>query len=258
MTTAKTSLLAIAASALLLSGSVWAQPTTEEEDNETAGALPGDATTEEYETPYEPAPPPPEETAPVADESAAPAPVAPALDSGAEHHPTVFTIGIGFGYTLPADIDQPNTTSVRFRLASGLTFEPTLILSTSQSTDDNGTDETKDALNTVGLMSTVRYPLISRGPFDFIIGGGAGLQFTTQDPDGSDNNSSFSTIFLTWGIAIDYWLSHNWSFSMSAFNPLISYSSSEQEFGTNTATQSETSIGAVFDPTIFAMLHMFY
>jgi hypothetical protein len=238
----------------------WAQPYTEEDEEDPLAANPTGTAPDETDTtvPEEPAPPAPvAEPAPV-EEPPAPAPVAPALETPAADHPVGFTIGIGFGYIMPATLDQPDAASVRFRLASGLTFEPRVMLQTTQQKDDDGTNETKDAYNTVALVTTVRYPLITRGSFDFILGGGAGMQFSTSDPDGSDNNTSMSSFFLTWGIAIDYWLSQNWSFSLSAFNPLISYSSTEQEFGPDTQTQSDTAIGAVFDPTIFGMLHLFY
>lgn len=260
MTTLKNSLFALAASALLLTGTASAQPVSDEDDTsgavdeEVPSGLEGETPPDEPAATPEPAPPVPvvEEPPP------APAPAPPVLAESSSDRPEGFTIGLGFGYVLPADIDQPNTVSVRFRLANGIVFEPRMVLETQQSTDDNGTDETKDAMNTVSLATTMRYPLIQRGPFDFIFAGGLGLGFSSQDPDGADNNSSYTSISLTWGIAIDYWLSQHWCFSLSAYNPFISYTSQEQELGTMSATQSQTEIGAIFDPTIVALLHLFY
>ena len=252
----------IALAVCVCAGQAWAQPVDEEDDFHTP--VDEEAPADFDDEPDAPQPPVEERRAPTSAPTREPAaaneaPTAPSLPESGGYRPIDFTIGLGFGYALPADIDRPNAAAVRFRLASGLTFEPRVILETQQQTTDNSVDETTDALNTIGLAAMVRYPLIQRGPFDFIVTGGAGLQFSMQDPDGDDNNSGYTSLGLTWGIAIDYWLSQHWCFSLTAINPLATYTSTTQEVGPDTETSdSHVSVGAIFDPNVVALMHLFY
>jgi hypothetical protein len=258
MTMARTGHL-ISAVILFWANSAWAQqPPYEEEypdaakDEETPSGLASEERSVEAEsvaTPTNPA---------VTDEGPPPTtPPAPVVESAGR--PVGFTVGIGAGYALPADIDQPNTAGVRFRLGGGLTFEPRVELETSQQKYEVGTSDAKDAVNTVSLITMVRVPFRSRGPFDFIFIGGALLEYVSQDPDGGDNNETDTEVALTWGLAIDYWLSSHWAFSFSAYNPLVSYVRNKQEIpGGSTQKSSTTSFGAIFDPTVVGMIHLFY
>lgn len=90
----------------------------------------------------QPAPPPPVVLGP---------PVAP--------RPSGLAIGIGVGYTFPTSLQTPNVTSVRLRLASGLTIEPTVVFAATSIHMPVGSN-TQGELT---LGSLVRYPLRARG-----------------------------------------------------------------------------------------------
>src|ERR1041385_1864344 len=95
-------------------------------------------------------PPPPTPTpAPPPDPTPPPPTTVPVMpdNHGDMHHemmagearPDAFAIGIGFGYVFPTSLETPNITGVRFRLPTGLTFEPRVIFGTSSTTSDDGT-----------------------------------------------------------------------------------------------------------------------
>jgi hypothetical protein len=211
----------------------------------------------------EPVPPPP----PVAEPTPQPPPQAdpppadvapPAEEEDALERPEGFTVGIGLGFDLPNDLTVPNTTSVRFRLRSGLTLEPFVVFNVSgTSFDFEDGDSTSDSASEVGLGTNLRIPAVSRGPVDFIVLGGARFDFTNSNPDGSDNDSSSLTSALVWGLGLEYWLGRHGVVSFTATNPLVSYTSSTEEQFDGEVTQSSWSAGAIFRPEIILMAHMF-
>ncbi len=187
-------------------------------------------------------------------------PATAAAEPTSATRPDQFTIGIGAGWSLPADITNVDTLSVRFRFPCGLTLEPRLRATTSNTTIDVGGVDTKSSSSTVSLTSSVRWPLVRRGRADLILHGGAGFTYSKVD-DWADHDTARNTTFgLDWGLAIDYWLSSNWSLSVTATNPLLSLSraSQEQPPPDDDTETSTTSFGATFDPTVVVMLHLFY
>jgi hypothetical protein len=217
------------------------------------------------ETPVE-SMPPPEETPP--------AETPPPDDPGDPPDMVVATstipgkaIGIGTGWVLPADVTIPNAASVRFRLASGLTVEALLEVSWEGTTVDNEPDigpGTTDGSGTlVGQVSAlVRKPLATRGRFQFVGVAGAGLGYTsnTDDPDGDDNSTTDTTMsaFAIWGFGIDWFFRSGWSFSLTAANPLLSFVQFHDDGLFNDQTITSFQIGAIYDPTIQAMFHLYY
>lgn len=212
----------------------------------------------------EPAPPPPPPETPA---SPQPAPrVAPERRRVAvteettlgPERPVGFTVGIGLGYDLPSDLSLPNTTTVRFRLRSGLTFEPFLVLQVSGSSFDfEAGDDTSEHASHVGLGTNARIPVVGHGPIDFLIVAGARVDFTSADPDGADNDSSTVATSLLWGLGLEYWIGRQGALSITALNPLVSYSSTTEAQFDGDVTQSTWSAGAIFQPEVLLLAHLF-
>ncbi len=173
--------------------------------------------------------------------------------------PTGRTLGLGAGYAIPADLSTPNLLSARFRLASGLTFEPGVVLNQVSQTEDDGGLETTDRTSEVELGTAVRYPLRSRGRVDFSLIGAASLSRLEVDPAGSDNSQVTTRLSVSWGLGLDYWLAPHWGLSMTATNPLVTTSSVSLASGPGVpeSTSSSTAIGAIFKPRLAIMVHLY-
>lgn len=206
----------------------------------------------------QPGSPPPAPREPPAAPAADPAPPVtatrrdePRADSG---RPTELAFGIGLGYALPTSLQTPNTTSVRVRLASGLTFEPQLAVATS--TDDTATTSTQQTELTLG--SLVRYPLRIHSKVDLEAVGNASVSNRVFDPSGDSNNRTITTLGLGYGVAIGYWFTAHWNLSLTASNPLLAFSRTRQETGAGVEmTTKTTTIGLVFDPQVALMIHLY-
>jgi opacity protein-like surface antigen len=233
---------------LSLSTAAGAQPVTPAPDPATPPADPEPAAVE----PVAPAPEPSEPAAPPPDP-----PDASVDSSDSPNRPEGMSVGIGVGYSVPAQILEPNLASVRFRFASGLTIEPTVVLATSRSTTEVGPAETETEASEGTFATNLRLPLAGRGKIDLVLIGSAGLTYQKQAPDGPDNDTTTSTFALGWGLGLDYWPKQSWCLSATAMNPLLSYSRSRQEMVPQDQKQTNLSFGAIFDPSIFVMLHMF-
>jgi len=236
------------------------QPPVDDPDGENPLGTP-EGTTEPVV--YQPDPDPTPTPAPVVEEADPDDGVPDAVieDSGSDGsglRPDGWGFGIGIGYTFPADLDRINTTSVRFRFPSGFTIEPIAELSTdSDTTDFMGVDSDQTEFD-FKLAALARFPILSSGKLDFNIIAGAGVTYSTDNPDGSDNDSRRFQISGIWGIAIDYWISQNWAFSLNAANPVFSVILDNQEQGVGDLETTNIELGAVFDPVVFAMLHLFF
>jgi len=189
----------------------------------------------------EPAPPPP---------AAAPGPA----DTD---RPTDLSIAIGIGYSFPTSLQTPNTTSVRLRLPSGLTFEPVLVLATSSNDVDAVTTVTNKQ-SELTLGSLVHVPLRAHRKVDLELLGNAQVSSSTTDPTGDNNNRTLTTFSLGYGLGVAYWISSHWNLSLAATNPLLSYLRNRQETGptTNTVTKT-TTFGLVFNPQVALMIHLY-
>jgi len=183
----------------------------------------------------------------------------PSSDPGDDHRPEGYSTGIGFGWRLPTDLQTPNITSARFRLGSGLTFEPSLVLSHASSTQDMGMMNTSTGTTDIEVATSVRYPLQSRDRVDFDVIGSVGFGMITTNPDGADNNSTTTAFGLGYGLGVDFWVSHHWLLSMTATNPLFTYTkTSMQQMAGGDTGQSTNAFGLVWDPTITGMVHVFF
>jgi hypothetical protein len=211
------------------------------------------------EEPPPPQPPPPPAREPAPAPAPTPAPTPAADPSGTR--PPAYAVGIGLGYRLPADLQAPNTTSVRFRLASGLTLEPLVTAGRTSSTSDDGVMEETDTISELDLALFARFPLRSRGRVDFVLVGALGFGVTTTNPEGPDNDTRTQGFGAAWGIGLDYWFGPHWQLSFTATNPLLSMVKSTREIATvppMEVTDSTTTFGVVFDPDVMLMLHLYY
>lgn len=238
--------LSLIAGSLLVAGTAFAQPTPALPDDPCGG---GEATDDPP-----PPPPPPTHLAPAVEPAV---PVSAPAEPEALR-PTAYSVGLGVGYRFPGELNLPNVTSARFRLASGLTFEPTVVFARHTVNRDNGTTDEDDIEDEVGLGTIVRIPLRSHGKVDLDIVGSAGFDVVTTNPDGSDNTERTTVFSLGYGLGLDYWINQHWNLSFTATNPVLVSIKQSQETGTGSPdiSQSSTTFGAVFDPQIMAMIHL--
>jgi len=228
-----------------LGGVAAAQPTTEPVDG-----TPADPPV------VEPAPPPPK----------APHPPQPAerervsWESGGamqSPRPVNVAFGIGIGYSFPTMSNTPNTTSVRMRLPSGLTFEPIVVLG-NESTKQTAMGTTaKDSTTELTVGALARIPVVRSGKVELELLAGAGFGTTKSNPDGDDNNTTTSNLNLNWGLAVSYWMTRHWNLSFSARNTIISLVKSEREMVSGDVESSTTAVEAQFAPVVSVMLHLY-
>jgi hypothetical protein len=227
---------------------------------------PGSGTTDVTpQPPPEPQPPPPQPQPPP------PPPPQPrvvsdpvAHDDGIRPSELAFAIGIGYG-RLPGssmDLQTPNVASARLRLISGVTFEPTVtIANSSHDTNTGGAAmDMSEATTDLQIGTLVRFPVIRHHHVDFEVLGSVGFGVSKLNPDGDYNTRTTTSFGLGWGIGIGYWLSPHWQLSTSATNPLLSYSSTKQEFGPDAdqaMKESFTTFAVEFNPTVTVMIHLY-
>lgn len=206
--------------------------------------------------PSEPPPPPSPPSPPVA--PAPPPPPPPAAEPASTGRPEGLSFGIGVGYTMPADLQNLNTASVRIRLEPGLTFEPIVTLArTTLSTDD--VVDTDDSVTELTLGTMVRQPVIRHGKVELEVLGFGQLSRVNTDPEGPDNAVTQTALGVGWGLAVSYWLTRHWDVTLSGTNGLLSWrkQSQSQPAPGSDVSISETRIAVEFDPTVFAMIHLY-
>lgn len=200
--------------------------------------------------------PPPPQPRPVVD-----VPPPPPMQTETEVRPTRpegRAIGIGFGWDLPTDVQAPNRTSVRFRFDSGLTVEPFVGVAFTSINTDNGTTDSKTTNFGFEVGADLRFPRQIKGPMDFVLIGGGGIGLDNTNPEGSDNNSSTFFLDLHWGLGIDLWVRPTWVLSFTATNPAISVQTQSMENPLGDMSTTTTSVGAIFEPNVVAMMHLFF
>ena len=211
--------------------------------------------------PTDPAPPPAPDPVPVAPRPP-PRPPAPpdaaAAGGDAGHRPSAFSVGIGLGYRLPTSLQTPNVTSVRLRLAGGLTFEPRLVLASSTKDVDTG-PSMKDSASEIGVGALVRFPLIRRGRADLELLGALDVARQSTAPDEPDMDLSITTISASYGVSVASWISRHWQVSLSAQNAIVTNTRRDEEMGPSTSTvTTSTTIGLIFNPTVSLMVHLYH
>ncbi len=205
-------------------------------------------------------PPPPPARAPVV----APVPVDPTPPEGANpDRPDAFAVGIGIGYRFPAGLDRPDSVSVRFRMASGLTIEPVVILGgggrTTSVTQFGMSNDRTDSATQLSAGANLRLPLKSRASLELLFVAGASLGYLGQDPEGDDNNTRILFAQLSWGLGVDWWITRSWCLGLTGSNPLVSYVSQKDEQGPDSSTTTtDTSYGLTFNPRVALLVHLFF
>jgi hypothetical protein len=183
--------------------------------------------------------------------------MAGAEEPGGSRRPEGTAVGVGFGYLLPTAIDNPNTTSVRFRMSSGLMLEPVVVLNFAGDST-TGVVDTSDGAQDFAVGALVHYLLGDSDAVDLSLIGTALVGLSRDNPDGDDNNQSDIDFGLGWGLGVTWWASHHWSLSMDATNPFFSFSKSTQEQVGDDTSQSAWNFGLNFAPTVRMMLHLFW
>jgi hypothetical protein len=187
--------------------------------------------------------------------AARPAPEGPLVrDTAAAQdlgRPERLTFGIGIGYRFPTSLEAPNVTSVRVRFASGLTLEPQLRLAMLANDYGGMRMDQRTTSTALGISTVGRLPLITRRKFELEAIGSVGFTHTKlyQSPISSEPDRT-TTFSLGWGVGVSYWLNTHWNLSLTATNPLASYT----KLTPNTST---TTLGVIFDPEVAAMIHVF-
>ncbi len=200
-----------------------------------------------------PPPPPPPHPHPRMEE-----PVAPVAEPVVDR-PSGFSLGIGVGYRFPTSLQTPNITSVRFRLANGLTIEPTLVLASTSHSVDTGSAQTRQA-SEVGLGALARFPVVSHKRTELEILGGVGFDYLGEDPDdqNTDDVTTTTTVTARYGVAVGFWLTPHVQVSLSAQNSLVSFAKKREEMGAGSVlVTNDTTFGLIFDPTVAFMIHLY-
>lgn len=172
--------------------------------------------------------------------------------------PDGMSFGLGLGYQLPTSLETPNITSMRLRLATGLTIEPAFAIANTSTSTDNGTTETTEKETVFSIFALLRLPLISRGKADFEGLARVGFTNDKQNPEGDFNTTTTNRFGVGWGFAVSYWFTQHWQLSFNVTNDLLDYSSRKQQMAADMTTKtSTTEIGLIFSPSVFAMLHLY-
>jgi hypothetical protein len=213
--------------------------------------------------PTEPAPPAPPTPTPTPAPPVAtpPRPVEPELPPPPpppEVRPTALSFAIGLGYQLPTSLQTPNTTSVRLRLANGLTFEPRLVLAASTKDVDTGPSVTDEA-SELGFGVIARYPIVRRSRVDLELLGGFNMNQEETTPADTDMDLTITTFTGVYGIAIGTWINRHWQVSLSAVNPIVTNTRRNEQEGPGLVTVTTTrTYGLIFDPNVTLMVHLYH
>jgi hypothetical protein len=208
--------------------------------------------------PAPPAPTPPPQ--PVEREELRPPPPPPPLPSptATERRPSELSFAIGLGYQLPTSLQTPNITSVRLRLASGITFEPRLVLAKSTRDVDTGPSTTDDA-SEIGIGALARFPLAQRRRVDLELLGGVNVNREQSSPESGDEDLSITTLTATYGLAVGAWINRHCQVSLSALNPIVTNIRRDEQMGPGTSTVTTTrTFGLIFEPSVALMLHLYH
>jgi len=163
--------------------------------------------------------------------------------------PVPFTLGIGAGTVIGGtSVLAPNVASARFVLSNEWQLEPLVNLSVAGTPSTTAAGET-DTTTTLRVGTLARYTYASNGPLDLQLLGGALLGFVA-----AEGGSTFE-ININYGASVVWYLSEHWSISGDATNPIISLNSFSPDGDADSVTSY--SIGAIWNPTISAMIHIY-
>lgn len=247
-TNARTGLLSFFV-ALLAGGTAFAQPDPNQ--------LPPPDPIPQPQPQPQPQPMPPQPPQPPVITST-PAPLSTEGEAPA-HRPAGFSIGIGVGYRFPTSLTVPNAASVRFRMPSGLSFEPSVILASSSQSVDTGMPMGGTSTE-VGIGTLARFSLVGHRRTDLELLASFNVDRLNTDPSDQapDDNTTITTTTLGYGIAVGLWITQHLQVSLSATNPLVNYTHQREEQGIDFVTvTNQTTFGLIFDPTVTAMIHLY-
>ncbi|MDQ3365979.1 MAG: hypothetical protein M3680_11180 [Myxococcota bacterium] len=206
--------------------------------------------------PVEPPPPPP--PPPAEPRTVVVRPAAPMTQPIDDDRPTGFSIGVGFGYSLPTSLETPNVTSVRFRLPSGLTFEPLITLTTASNETDVGATST-DTESEIEIGALVRVPLRMRGRVDLEVLGAFAVRNVSSEPEADNMDRTATVVAASYGLAVTSWITSHWQVSLSALNPVFATVKTSQEMGPGAeVVNTQTKFGLVWDPSVIFMVHLYH
>jgi hypothetical protein len=180
-------------------------------------------------------------------------------DAQAPIRPDGFAIGIGVGYRFPTSLSIPNAASVRFRLPSGVTFEPNLVLASSSQTVDVGMPM-GGSVTELGIGTLARFSVVGRRRTDLELLAAFNVDNFSEDPSDQnpDDVTSTTTTTFSYGLAVGLWITENLQMSLSATNALVSYTHVREEQGFEFVTVTNTTTyGLIFDPTVLLMVHLY-
>jgi hypothetical protein len=196
-----------------------------------------------YAPPAPNPPPPPPPPQPVATSAPAEAPAPVANDTA---RPVPFTLGLGAGTVIGGtSVLAPNAASARFVLTEEWQLEPLVNLSLSGTPNAAGETDNTTTIRAGGLA---RYVYASNGPVDIQILGGALLGFVFAE------NVTTIDANLSYGASVVWYLSEHWSISGDATNPIITLTNTAPDEGDSVTSYT---IGAIWNPTFSAMLHIY-
>jgi len=153
---------------------------------------------------------------------------------------------------------MPNTTSARLRLSGGLTFEPAFAIANSSATMGTDTSEMSTKDTELSLSALLRFPIITHGKFDLEILGGLGFRIHKTNPDGDYNTKTVNDFSALYGVGIGYWINPHWQLSLSTLNALVDYTQTKTQTGpTESTTDSSSTIGVIFSPSVMIMIHIY-
>lgn len=168
-----------------------------------------------------------------------------AVDSAAR--PVPFTLGVGAGTVISgSSILAPNAASVRLVMSDELQLEPLINLALSGTPDAGGDTQTTTTLRAGGLL---RYVWASNGPLDLQLLGGGLLAFISAE------NAQTLELSASYGASVVWYLNDHWSLSGDATNPVVAFTRVSPDEGDAASTYT---IGAVWNPTVTAMMHIYF
>ncbi len=184
---------------------------------------------------------------------------------GGERRPDGFSVGLGVGVNVDngsaSDILAPDAASARVRLGRVFTIEPFVDLSVDSTKTDNGVADDTTTATDVRLGALLRVLAITRGHMDFVILGTAGIGYTKTrfEPNaGMDRTDASTSMGLGWGVGVEWWFRRNWALSFNTTNPALTYTKTTSDIGGLQTSTRTTSIGAIFQPDVNVMVHLFF
>lgn len=182
--------------------------------------------------------------------------------------PATPSLGIGVGVTVPSAPLGINTASLRIRINTAVAIEPALEwtrVTVEQDQDSGGATSSSTSESTsLDFEINGRFAVATRGAVDLEVLGGLafGTSDSEDDPEGPSNTqtSSGSDVGLQVGVGLEAFRGEHWSCSLDGLGRLVSVSKSHTENeGNDSSTDSKTTaISLPLDPTVRAMVHLYF